>query len=173
MVVPSNIPPHKKNEMEASPQNRLEMCKLCFEKYKSKDIRVSDIETKKEGVSYSFDTLSALKEIYPSDSIYFLAGSDMFLYIEHWHRYRELLEICHFVVAYRQNDGTDRAKVSKLREKLTQEGYKIELLENSAFEISSTAIREKLKNGDFGGLGGYMSPEALDYIKERKIYVLQ
>ena len=173
LIMPSNIPPHKKNETEVSPKNRLEMCELCFGKHRGRDIQVSDIEIKKEGVSYSFETLAALKEIYPGDLIYFLVGSDMFLSIECWHRYEELLEMCVFAVAFRRSGETERGEVAKLRETLTKRGYEIELLENAAFEISSTKLREKIKNRDFEGIGEYISPEVSDYIKEKKIYVLQ
>ena len=178
-IIPSNIPPHKPGDANISPQSRLEMCEICFGKYKSLydyNIEISDIEIKKTGVSYSYDTIKALRGIYPDvskDIIYFLVGSDMFLYLEKWRRYKELLEMCVFTVAYRNNNDTDISDVLKLREDLINRGYKIELLENNALEISSTEIREKIKNNDFNDLHDYLSPEVLDYIKERKIYVLQ
>ena len=173
LVIPSNIPPHKKNEAGVSPRDRFEMCQICFGKYTDRKIQVSDIEIKKEGVSYTYDTLAALVKIYPEDLIYFLVGSDMFLSIEYWHKYKELLDMCVFVAAFRQNGEADRDEAARLCDKLINRGHRIELLENTAFEISSTAIRDRIKNGDLEGLGEYISPEVLDYIKERKIYVLQ
>ena len=174
LIIPSNIPPHKPGDENISAQNRLEMCEICFEKYSCNyNIEVSDIETKKAGVSYTVDTLETLQKIYPDDLLYFLVGSDMFLYLEYWRRYKELLEMCVFVVAYRKNNNTDIKEVREFREKLISQGYKIGLLENNAFEISSTELRGKIKNKNFDGLTDYLSPEVLDYIKERKIYVLQ
>lgn len=176
LIIPSNIPPHKPSDTNISSQSRLEMCEICFDKYKNLynyNIEVSDIEIKKDGVSYTYDTVKTLRELYPGDIIYFLAGSDMFLYLENWHRYKELLEMCVFVVAFRQNFNIERDEIFKLRENLINQGYQIELLENTAFEISSTQIRDKIKNGDYNNLHDYLSPEVLDYIKERKIYVLQ
>ena len=96
----------------------------------------------------------------------------MFLYLEKWRNYKELLEMCVFAVAFRNNNNTDNCEVKKLRNDLINQGYKIELLENTAFEISSTELREKINRGDFD-LQKYLSPEVLDYIKERKIYVSQ
>lgn len=170
LIIPANIPPHKKNDEDVSPIDRFEMCRICFDRYKDKNIEISDIEIKKEGVSYSIDTLRTLRGIYPDDKIYFLVGSDMFLYLEKWRDYKELLKLCTFAVAYRNN--TDKAEVSALREKLAKEGYMTELLENTAVEISSTELRSKLKNGDFD-LAGCLAPRILNYIKEKKIYVLQ
>jgi len=174
LIVPANIPPHKQNYGDVSAADRLEMCRLCFGKYQnSRRIEVSDAEIKKDGVSYTFDTIEALCKIYPKETsvIYFLVGSDMFLYLEQWHKYRELLEMCVFAVAFRQSGNADAGAVQKFRESLLQRGYKTELLENTAFQISSTELREKLKRG-VCGLREYISPEVLDYIKERKIYVL-
>ena len=177
LIIPSNIPPHKQSGAGITPLMRYEMCRICFDsgKYGKYNIEVSDAEIKKDGVSYTFDTLKALREIYPPNSnlIYFLVGSDMFLYLENWHRYKELLEMCVFTAVFRNRSAKDRDEVYKLRDRLTGRGYKIELLENAALEISSTEIREKIKNGDFEGLNGYLSPGVLDYIKERRIYVLQ
>lgn len=195
IVIPTNIPPHKQADdiiNTVSPVQRLEMCRICFnaEKYRDYNIEVSDIEIKKDGISYSYDTVKSLREIYGYDEylIYFLVGSDMFLYLEQWHKYRELLEICVFTVALRYNkydngtrdtnDGEEEAAVLKMRDRLTEQGYKIELLKNIPFEISSTDLRKMIKSGDlhhenFKNLENYISPEVLDYIKERKIYVLQ
>jgi nicotinate-nucleotide adenylyltransferase len=145
------------------------MCRICFDRYKDKDIEVSDIEIKKQGVSYSVDTIGALCKIYPRDTIYFLVGSDMFLYLEKWRCCEELLRMCIFTVAYR--NGADKAAVSVLRKKLSERGYKTELLENAFLDISSTELRKRLKSGDFA-LEAYLHPDILSYIKEKKIYVL-
>jgi len=150
------------------------MCGICFEKYRHEyNIEVSDIEIKKDGVSYTYDTVKTLRGIYPRGAIYFLAGSDMFLYLEKWHKYKELLEMCVFTIAFR-NDF-EREEVLRMRENLISRGYKIEILNNTPFEISSTGLREKIKKFGFDSpdLDKYISPEVLDYIKERKIYVLQ
>jgi len=178
LIIPANIPPHKPNYDGASARDRLEMCRICFDKYNKSgyNIEVSDAEIKKDGVSYTIDTIGALREIYPADSsvIYFLVGSDMFLYLEQWREYKKLLEMCVFAVAFRKTSAADAGEVQKLRERLINRGYKIELLENSALEISSTELREKLKRGAGAGyLREYLSPEVLNYIKERNIYVLQ
>ena len=97
LIIPANIPPHKQNYDGVSAQDRLEMCRICFDKYKNNyNIEVSDIEIKKDGVSYTVDTITDLREIYPGSVIYFLVGSDMFLNLESWRRYKELLEMCIF-----------------------------------------------------------------------------
>ena len=198
IVIPSNIPPHKQADEKILPAQRLEMCRICFNsgKYQGYNIEVSDIEIKKDGVSYTYDTLKFIREIYPGDEIYFLIGSDMFLYLGHWHRYRELLEMCVFVVAFRYNsekrgnqkncencenfensENQNCGEAAEIYDSLIKQGYKIKLLENVPFEISSTELRDRIYNNgcgrrDWAGLEKYLSPEVLDYIKEKKIYIL-
>jgi len=175
LIIPANIPPHKENDNDVSPSDRYKMCEICFGKYKSRyNIEISDIEIKKDGVSYTIDTVKALREIYPDETnaLYFLVGSDMFLYIEQWQKYRELLEMCVFTVAFRNHDESDREEVLKLRESLISQGYKIELLQNNAIEISSTRLRTQIKDKNFTGLTDYLDDKVLEYIKEKKIYVL-
>ena len=178
IIIPANMPPHKFIGEKVSALQRFEMCEICFEKYRREynyNIEVSDIEIKKDGVSYTYDTIKTLREIYPDGEIYFLAGTDMFLYLENWHRYEELLEMCIFTIAFRQENDFERAEILKMRENLTNRGYKIEMLNNIPFEISSTELRDKIKNSGYNppDLDNYLSPEAVNYIKERKIYVLQ
>jgi len=169
LIIPANIPPHKKNDESVSPRDRFEMCRLCFNKYSDKNIEVSDIEIKKDCVNYSIDTIKTICGNYPSDTIYFLVGSDMFLYIEKWRDYKELLGMCTFVAAYRDKKST--AKLCALRNKLSGQGYKTELLENEILQISSTELRKKIQEGGFD-LENYLCPEILNYIKEKKFYVL-
>ena len=97
-------------------------------------------------------------------------GSDMLLYFESWYKYQELLKLCAFAVAFRNEH--DKQEILKACEKLMETGAQIELLENEPFEISSTELRGHIKNNNFN-LEKYISREVLDYIKERNIYVLQ
>jgi nicotinate-nucleotide adenylyltransferase len=168
IIMPANIPPHKQVDARIPALRRLEMCRICFGGYDN--IYVSDFEIKKEGLSYTFDTLTALKEEYGDGELYFLVGSDMFLSLEKWHRYSDLLSLCTFVVAFR--NGRDKRRVLEYRDRLAETGAEIELLENEPFEISSTELREKIKNNKFSlNLEKYISAGVLAYIREKGIYV--
>jgi len=170
MIITANIPPHKQVDSKVTAEQRFEMCEICFDKYKDYNICVSDFEIKKDGTSYTFNTLTEIKKYYLGDKIYYLMGSDMFLYFESWYKYQELLKLCAFVIAFRNNQ--DKRKALEFREKFIESGAEIEFLENEPFEISSSELREQIKNNNFN-LEKYISAEVLDYIKERKIYVLQ
>ncbi len=89
VVMPAGIPPHK--EASTTPGNlRMEMCRCflpCFA-----NIEISDIEIKRQGSSYTWDSLQELEKLYPGSTLYLCIGSDMLLYFEKWHRYKEILQ---------------------------------------------------------------------------------
>ena len=179
LVIPAFVAPHKEIDGEVSPFQRFEMCKLAFDshEYQKYNIEVSDIEIKKEGKSYSIDTVTALYDIYnrKDNVIYFLIGTDMFLSIESWHRYEELLELCVFVVAYRFDDVASRTRILSQRNRLVERGYKIELLENAVFEVSSTELREKIKskakeNYNDAEPCNYLNKDVIEYINRENLY---
>ena len=62
---------------------------------------VDDREVRRTGVSYSVDTLTELRREYPDRSLCLLLGMDAFLGLPHWHRWREMLDLAHVVVAHR------------------------------------------------------------------------
>jgi len=62
---------------------------------------VDDREVRRSGVSYSVDTLAELRQEYPQRSLCLLLGMDAFLGLPNWHRWRELLQLAHIVVAHR------------------------------------------------------------------------
>ena len=182
IIMPSNIPPHKQADANVTAVQRLEMCRIAFGGLETEtkiEVEVSDFEVKKEGKSYTFDTVSDLRKTYKNDKLYFLIGSDMFLYFENWYKHLELLKLCALAVAYRNiNDNENEAgkrEILNMRDRLVQTGAEIELLENEPFEISSTEIRAEIRKNiycnDNAGYIKYIKTEVLDYIKKQGIYL--
>src|SRR5919109_1449597 len=62
---------------------------------------VDDREVRRSGVSYSVDTLTELRREFPDRSLCLLLGMDAFLGLPNWHRWREILDLAHVVVATR------------------------------------------------------------------------
>lgn len=138
LVAPTNIPPHKEvAEKFASKEDRLKMTKLLC-KGLDKAI-VSDIEFKRTGKSYSFYTLSELKETYPDLAM--LIGGDMVTTFKEWYNYSGILNLCELFVVRRQ--GIDNLDFDNSVEELRLEGGKITVINADLPDISSTEIREK------------------------------
>ena len=96
--VPCADPPHRETTPTAG-ASRLEMVKAAGAEQPS--FVVDDREFKREGPSYSVETLRSLRSEYPSVSLCLLMGMDAFLGLPEWYRWEELTELAHLVVAHR------------------------------------------------------------------------
>ena len=142
LVAPTNIPPHKEVRGQlASKEQRLYMCSLLCKGLDKAE--VSDIEFKRQGKSYSFYTLSDLKEQY--GNIAMLIGGDMVSSFTTWYRYDELLKIAAFYVVRRK--GIDDAEFYECVNGLKAQGGDIRVLEIDFPEVSSTEIRNAVSSG--------------------------
>ena len=95
--VPCADPPHRETRPTAG-ASRLEMVKAAVAEQPS--FVVDDREFKREGPSYSVETLRSLRNEYPSVSLCLLMGMDAFLGLPEWYQWEELTELAHLVVAH-------------------------------------------------------------------------
>ena len=99
VFVPANLPPHKDNKNIAPADTRLKMLKLAIKG--NKYFSASDIEIKRQGRSYTIDTLNEFKRKYPADELYFIIGSDLLKYLDAWKDLNEINKMIKFVAATR------------------------------------------------------------------------
>lgn len=168
IVMPTFISPFKKKSAEfvASGEDRINMCRLAFEKMNN--VEVSDYELKIGGVSYSVNTVKYLKNIYPNDELYFIMGGDMLMSLDKWYEFETLMSLCTIVAASREKDGTDYDELVKKAAALGIFG-RVVVAKISTFEASSTMIREKIqKNQD---IACYMPKNVVKYISDVGLYV--
>lgn len=164
-VVPARLQPFKLDQKTADGKHRMEMLRLAF----SGDprIQVSDYELSREEISYTIHTLRAFQERFPEDEIYFILGTDAFMKIELWRNYGELLKNYHILVGVRP--GYREEELERLIHRLEDEFHAdIRLLTNKELKISSTDLKEKIRQGC--PLGTWL-PEIVErYIKEHALY---
>ena len=86
----ANDPPHKKIADGVKADVRYEMTRLALENHG--DLEPCDLELKRQGKSYTVDTLEILHEMYPEDRIFCIVGADMLLSIDTWYNAPELLK---------------------------------------------------------------------------------
>jgi len=133
ILLPYNISVWKERP-RASAKNRLDMLRLAT--IDNPRIEVSDVEIKRGGISYSYETFKYLKNKNPEDRLYFLIGSDAFSRLESWKNYRSLIKMVSFIVAVRP-----KTKVKKIK---NVEPYKILIPQ---IEISSSYLRNRVQRG--------------------------
>ena len=145
LIIPTNTPPHKELEANSpSPEQRLEFCRLAFGDIPGAE--VSDMELRREGKSYTADTVDALLEQYPGAEICIVMGTDMFLSFRSWYRWQHMLETCTLAVLSRED--FDRREIENFKAELeTENGAKVILIPHLPLPMSSTEIRERLRRG--------------------------
>src|SRR5512136_414879 len=99
IFVPAATPPHKPLADHLSFDERLKMVRMAIAG--NPYFSVSDIEGKREGKSYSIDTLHLLHEIYPQDDLYFIMGGDSFAEFSSWKQYTAIFSCCNIVAITR------------------------------------------------------------------------
>ena len=162
IIMPSGVSPHKSSDTLIGSEHRMKMCELAFE---GEDYIISDLEIKREGKSYTVDTVTELKKIYPDDELYLIMGSDMLLCFHRWYRYEDILSVSKIVATTRQGDiSLDELKAYS-RDVLKKDTL---IIDFEPFECSSTKVRDILLSG---GDASYALPEkVLSYIKEKALY---
>ena len=161
----SKEPPHKSNHT-ASFIYRLNMVKLALSGLGDK-FGVTDIEARLNDLSYTYNSLSALKEIYSNDNIYFLVGSDIFASIEKWYNYKKLFDLAYFIIGCRPGISFKNMIENvpyDIKKRIINKD-KIELFEIDSFNISSSEIRQNIKK-----YLEYLPPNVAEYIINNNLY---
>lgn len=165
LIMPDNIPPHKKVGFLAENLHRVNMCKLAISEIKKACVDESELQ--RGGKSYTFDTLTNLKEKYVNDDLYLVCGGDMVLTLDTWYKANELFKLCTFIVFSRStlNASDFDEKVCKLKAL----GAKIIVVDTDIMSVSSTEIREAVINGL--STEGLLPNEVRKYIIDNKVYI--
>lgn len=163
IIIPSNISPQKEHNGNIDPVHRINMCKAVFD---SPLFEVSDCEISRGGKSFTFDTLSYLKELYPDGEFYLFMGSDMLLSFHTWYRFADILKMC-TLCAIAREDEKNADVLRQYASSVLADGNVL-VFDIDPIEVSSSQIRENLKNGK--SCNGLMSEKTQKYIKENKLY---
>ena len=164
LLIPTGVSPHKEMSAGACADDRLQMLRLSAAGVEKAE--VSDIEIRREGSSYTVDTLRALKETYPEDTLVLLMGTDMLLSFHAWREPEAILSLAELAVFCRGEKG-EKEKLSAQKEVLEAMGARVTLLQNPVTAISSTDLRRMLV---FGCADPFLMPGVGDYIREKGLY---
>ena len=165
ILIPDRIAPHKVIPSGSpTPEQRLEMIQIAASHYPG--LEVSDLELKREGPSYSYQTVQQLKAMYPEAKLVLLMGTDMFLSFHTWRNPEIILENAALGVFYRGEKG-EIAAIEAKKAEMEQQGHTVYLVENEVVNISSTQMRRLLA---FRCAGEFLPEGVRDYIRENRLY---
>ncbi|MDQ2918637.1 MAG: nicotinate-nucleotide adenylyltransferase [Verrucomicrobiota bacterium] len=129
IFVPAAISPHKPTQTPADAPARVEMLRAAIEG--EGRFCLDELELNRPPLSYTFDTMTELKQRHPHDQFFYLIGSDNLPRLETWHRFAELRELVQFVVLHR-GVGEVRSDFPTIMRHL---------------DISATEIRKRVASG--------------------------
>ena len=184
LFIPARIPPHKASP-DVSAYCRAAMVKLACEDEPL--FQCDERELKRKGYSYTVDTVQELSQVYPNARLHFIMGLDALLTFTQWHKYQDILSLCHLVVNTRPNyqlNTIDSLTKTLLNQHLiddltrlnTQKSGGIFLLpaqlpntnNHANINLSSSEIRAQLTHQP--KYQQRLDPKVLDFINKNKLY---
>ena len=168
VLIPDRVPPHKAlPEGSASPEQRLEMAALATAEL-GRRAEVSDRELRRDGPSYTSDTLAELRREYPEDALWLLMGSDMFLSLQTWHAPEEIMALARIAPFSREAEDESAAFAAQKARLEREYGAQIQIVQNPEVrELSSTEVRAALAAGRGSDL---LPPAVYGYVLREHLY---
>lgn len=171
LIVPDGQPPHKDLPPDSpTPAQRLAMTRLAAEETGLGDrVEVLDMELRRTGKSYTADTLTRLRALYPEDELWLLMGEDMFLTLHRWHAPETILSLAG-IAAFGRTETDMEEPFSAQRDYLYKafpQARLFTLTIPGVVDISSTQLRERLARGEGGNL---LSPAVYGLILREGLY---
>ncbi|MDP2911628.1 MAG: nicotinate-nucleotide adenylyltransferase, partial [Candidatus Omnitrophota bacterium] len=155
IFIPSYLPPHKIGVKVTSARHRFNMLKLAI--HGNKKFKISDMEIKRRGRSYSVETLRRLRKKYGAKAeLFFITGSDSLKELNKWKNLKEILSLCKFVIVARPGFRVKKAPESFI------------LLRINAKDISATDIRKRIESGN--SVSPLIPAAVKRYIYSRDVY---
>ena len=162
LFVPSGKPPHKTDLLDG--EIRFSMVKAAIED--NQLFQASRIEIDREGITWSVDTLSELKQLYGDRvDLNFIIGEDNLAPLKSYDRRDELTGLCRLIVCPRQAVWT-AGKLRTWKKRLG--GASMGLLDCPIFPVSSTIVRDRARKGL--SIRYLVQPKVADIIAEQKLY---
>ncbi len=164
-LMPTGCSYMKQNDLVLPGETRLAMveCAIQGNPY----FHASDLEIKREGYTYTYETLSQLTKQYPEHSFFYICGADCLFTMEKWKLPQEIFRQCTVIAAYRSGSSMEEMEAQRIK---LLEKYKanISLMQFIHLEISSTDIRARIKAGKSVR---YLLPKSVcDYIENNHLY---
>jgi nicotinate-nucleotide adenylyltransferase len=164
LLIPAGLPPHKQVADEPGVEHRLEMCRIAAAPH-ADWLEVSEIEVRRDGPSYTIDTLREFHASQPGDELTFIVGGDMAWSLPAWREPEAILELARVAVAERAG-----ARREEVREQLAglRGVEKVSYIEVPRMDVSSAALRRRVRAGQ---PITFLVPDGVgDYIEERRLY---
>ncbi len=176
-LLPNNVPPHRP-QPEASAQQRVEMLRCAIATRPLFDIDTRELE--RDTPSWTVATLEALRaERGAEQPLGFIIGQDSLLTLAKWHRWQDLLSLCHLLVCQRPGYATqmetaemqqwlDAHRAQHVEQLHHSPAGHIWLADTPLFDISATEIRQRRHEGQ--SCADLLPDAVINYIDRAGLY---
>ena len=165
VFVPAGVPWMRENEGISSGKHRLNMVDLAVKP--TPYFESSSLEIDREGVTYTADTLKTLREELDSSvELSFIMGMDVLEKFHLWKSPEIVVDLCNLVVVNRP--GNQAVDVNEVVKQFPEAGPKLRIINVPRMEISSSGIRERVKQGK--SLKYLLSEDVIEYIDQNNLY---
>ncbi|MBE6470222.1 MAG: nicotinate-nucleotide adenylyltransferase [Coriobacteriaceae bacterium] len=164
VFMPAGVPVFKLDQKVTSGEERLAMCRLATTGNPYFD--VSDIEVRRAGNTYTYETLRELRAHYPANvQLFFIAGADAIITLGKWRNAKELTQLARFIAMTRPGYSQDEAKRAVY---VDGERLDVDFLEVPGLNISSSYVRACVEDGRT--IRYIVSDSVRDYIMSHGLY---
>lgn len=166
ILIPTGCSYFKEDQKVTPALQRYEM--TCLAAEGNSHLRVTDLETKRPGNSYTAVTLQELQQLRPQDEFFYIVGADTLVMMSMWKDPQAIFDACTLLVETRQDEVTDAGLEDEARKLRVSYGARIVFLPARSIEISSTEIRARVREGKSVR---YLVPDRVEkYIREHELY---
>ena len=156
--------PWQRDPLAASPQQRWDMVNLAIAGRTG--LRACDIELKRQGPSYTIDTVRELRAAHPDTAFTFILGADQLRKLPTWNGWEDIVAAVDLAAARRP--GYDDKAPPQLLEALAASGHRLHRLSMPEIDLSATRIRRHLAQGE--SLAGLAPAAVAHYIDQHRLY---
>lgn len=177
-VVPVFKPPLSRSITETTPLHRIDMLKAAFKDHPF--VKMNESEIRRKGISYSYMTVEEIAEQWKEAELFLILGQDQFQIWDQWKNTARILIKSHLIVTSRPGGRGPLSKDNlpeSLKKEVSSFSKKLITLKNKKNiyfsqlkdkNISSTLVRERLKNGL--SVHSLIPSSVSDYIHEKDLY---
>jgi len=175
IYIPTFIPNSKKN-IEATPEQRLEMLEISLQ---NRECEIDRREIDSQGISYTIDTLNSIKQDFPDYKLIIIIGQDNLVTLPEWKDFGEVLSLCNIIVMKRQTSTEmkhSQKRLETLKNRIcsdrsvfnNESNGNIIMEETTSINVTSTDIREKLSRDE--SIEGLVDKKLENWFKQNRIY---
>ncbi|MGA8009596.1 MAG: nicotinate-nucleotide adenylyltransferase [Thiomonas sp.] len=156
--------PWQRDPLAASPQQRWDMVNLAIAGVPC--LRACDIELKRDGPSYTIDTVRELRAAHPGTAFTFILGADQLRNLPTWNGWEDIVALVDLAAARRL--GYDDVAPPELLTALAAHGHRLHRLAMAEIDLSATRVRNSIAHGQ--PLAGLVPAAVAHYIDQHRLY---